>query len=101
MEDKIYTELKILRVLLSRIVGSSDLPIKEQFSSTALDKAAKEFKKLSIARGEWITESELYGYFKNANYGVGKFIRDEFGFSNFFKQGQTTYYHENDILQFC
>jgi hypothetical protein len=98
MEDKIYTELKTLRVLLSKIVGSSDLPIKEQFSQTALDKAAKEFKKLSIARGEWITESEVYGYFKNANYGVGKFIRDEFGFSNFFKQGQTTYYHKNDIV---
>jgi hypothetical protein len=97
-QSQIATELKELKLLLSKIVGSSDLPSKEQFSPQILDKAAKEFKKLSIARGEWITEYELYKHFKDAHYGCGKFIREKFGFSNYFKQGKTTYYNKTDIV---
>jgi hypothetical protein len=98
MQSQITTELKELKLLLSKLIGSSDLPSKEQFSPQIIDKAAREFKKLSIARGEWITEGELYKYFKDAHYGSGKFIRDKFGFSNYFKQGKTTYYNKTDIV---
>ena len=59
METQILKEIKEIRKLLSKLTGTSELPVKQQFSSEALDKAAKEFKRLSIERGEWITENEL------------------------------------------
>ena len=98
MQKQILSELKELRLLISKLIGSSDLPENEQFSPQMLEKAAKEFKKLSIARGEWITKSELYKYFKQAHYGSGKFIRDKFGFANYFKQGKTCFYNKTDIV---
>ena len=50
MQKQILSELKELRLLISKLIGSSDLPENEQFSPQMLEKAAKEFKKLSIAR---------------------------------------------------
>ena len=47
MEDKIYKEIKEVRLLLSKLIGTSDLPEKQKFSTEALDKAAVEFKNLS------------------------------------------------------
>ena len=54
MEDRIFTELKQIRKLLSEVVGTTDLPAIQKFSKEALSKAAKEFRKLSIERGQWI-----------------------------------------------
>lgn len=51
MEEKIYIELKQIRILLSELVGSSELPANKRFSKEAITKAAKEFRKLSIERG--------------------------------------------------
>lgn len=97
MQKQILSELKELRLVISKLVGSADLPVKEQFSIEKVDKAAKEFKNLLLKRGEWISEHELYRYFKDVNFGVGKFIREEFNFSNYYKQGQSYYYNRKDI----
>lgn len=51
MEEKVFMELKQIRILLSDLVGSSDLPANKRFSIESIAKAAKEFRKL---------------YFKNA-----------------------------------
>ena len=48
MEDKILKELKQIRLLLSELVGTSDQPAAKKFSKEAINKAAKEFRKLSI-----------------------------------------------------
>lgn len=75
-----------MRSALSKIVGTSDLPADKQFSIASLDKAASEFKKMQISRGEWAPEIEIYKYVKNAGWAAGNFIRTEFRFSNYFKQ---------------
>ena len=70
----------------------------EQFSKAYLDKAAKEFKKLSIERGEWVEESKIDKIIRDAPYRCGAFIQREFGFTNFFKYGRTTFYNRKDLL---
>lgn len=97
MQKQILAELKELRLVIAKLVGSSDLPVQEQFSIDKIEKAAKEFKGLLVKRGDWISESDLYKYFKYASYGIGKFIREEFSFSNYYKQGQSYYYNRKDI----
>ncbi|HPV57368.1 MAG TPA: hypothetical protein PKW61_09600, partial [Tenuifilaceae bacterium] len=74
METKILKEIKQVRDLLSKLVGTYDLPAKERFSTQALDKAALEFKRLSIERGEWISDYELSKVIKKAPHYCGKFI---------------------------
>jgi hypothetical protein len=59
MDEQILNELKELRYLLSRLIGTSELPLEQKFSQEALDKAAKEFQKLSIERGEWIETYQI------------------------------------------
>jgi hypothetical protein len=98
MEKKILSEFKELKIILSKLIGTGDLPFKEQFSKEAIDKAAKQFQKLSIERGEWVEECNIEKYIKNARYRAGTFIRQEFGFSNFFKRGQTYYYNKKDLI---
>lgn len=43
-QQQILKEIKELKFLLAKVIGSSELPVKEQFSGEALTKAAKEFK---------------------------------------------------------
>jgi hypothetical protein len=98
MEKEILSEIKQLRADISKLIGTSELQPKDQFSKEALDKAAKQFQKLSIERGEWIEEYNISRYIKNAHYRAGAFIRQEFGFSNYFKRGQTYYYNKKDLI---
>lgn len=96
MENDLLAELKELRFVIAKLVGSSDFPLEEQFSFEKVEKAAKEFKGLLVKRGEWIAESDLPKYLKGAPYGIGKFIREEFNFSNYYKQGQSFFYNRKD-----
>ncbi len=97
MEKEILSEIRELKSAIAKLMGTSDLPKAQQFSKEALDRAAKQFQKLIIERGEWIGEHDISKYIKNAPYGAGTFIRNEFGFSNYFKRGQTHYYNKNDL----
>jgi len=98
MEAQILKKIQEIRKLLSVLIGTSDLPKKQQFSLEALDMAAKDFKKLSIERGEWITEYDITKIIRKAPYNSGKFIIENFGFINYFKRGKTTYYNRKSII---
>ena len=97
MEQQILDELKQLRMALVRLAGTADLPKGKQLSPTVLDKAAAQFGKLQKQSDEWLVEHELDKYFKGCHYGTGKFIREEFGFNNFFTKGISHYYNKADI----
>jgi hypothetical protein len=98
MQKQILSELKELRYAISKIAGTCDLPAEIQFSFAALDKAASEFKKMQIARGEWIPENEIYKYVKNAGWSSGSFVRTELRFSNYFKHGRSYFYNKTDLI---
>ena len=98
MEKEILSEIRQLKAAISKLIGTSELPAKEQFSKESLDKAAKQFQKLSIERGEWIEEYIIDKYKKNARHRAGIFIRQEFGFSNYFKRGHSYYYNKQDLI---
>ena len=53
MQKQILSEIKELKSLLAKIIGTSDLPVEQQFSIEAVDKAAKEYQNLAIERGYW------------------------------------------------
>ena len=95
--EKILSEIKELKNLIAKLIGTSDLGPIEQFSKEALDKAAKEYQKLSIERGEWVTGYDMDKCIKNAPYGAGKFIIEEFGFSNYFMRGKQHYFNKKDL----
>jgi hypothetical protein len=97
MEKEIYHELKQLREAVAKLVGTFNKPSSEQFSIEALEKAAKDFQKLSIERGEWVEESNIEKIIKSAPWRAGKFLREHFGFSNYFKKGSTYYYNKSDL----
>lgn len=98
MQKEILNEITELKKLLAAVIGTSDLKPGEQFSKEALDKAAKEFQKLSIERGDWIPDSDIPKYIKKARYHSGKFIINNFGFTNYFKRGQTYYFNKKDVV---
>ncbi len=98
MQKEILSEIKELRTALTQVLGISDLPPDQQFLKEALNKAAKEFQKLNIERGQWVADHSIGKYIKNAGYRAGAFIRQEFGFSNYFKRGQTYYYSKKDLI---
>lgn len=98
MQNKILAEIKELRTALTLVLGVSDLPPDQQFLKEALNKVAKEFQKLNIERGLWVADPSVGKYIKNAGYRAGAFIRQEFGFTNYFKRGQTYYYSKKDLI---
>jgi hypothetical protein len=99
MEDKIFTEIKQIRKLLSELVGTTDLPVTQKFSKEAITKAAKEFRKLSIERGQWITSYDIRQIIKHADWNSGKIIIDKFKFNNYFKRGSTLYFNKKDLVE--
>lgn len=98
MEKELLIEIKELKSILAQLIGTADLPSKERFSKEALAKAAKEFQSLSIERGEWVKDYDISKHIRNAGYRAGAFIRQEFGFSNYFKKGHVYYYNKKDLI---
>lgn len=97
-EDKFYLELKHLRYLLAKVVGTQDLPKREQFSKEAIKKAASEFRKLQTERGEWISEDDISKVIRSASYHSGKFIIEKFGFNNYFVRGRKYFFNRKDLI---
>lgn len=77
-EDKILSELKQLKTLFAVLLGSDELPAKERFSRESITKAAKEFKKMQAARGEWVQNYEMDKIIKHAPYAPVKLFIEEF-----------------------
>ena len=96
MENKLLSEIKELKAAISILIGTSDLHPKDQFSKEALDKAAKQFQKLSIERGEWISDGDIHKYIKKAHYRAGSFIIREFNFTNYFRRGQSYFFNKKE-----
>lgn len=99
MEDKILSELKQIRKLLADVVGTTDLPTNQKFSKEAIAKAAKEFKKLSIERGQWIPGHDIHKVIRHADYNSAKIILDKFEFKNYFIRGKTYYFNRKDLVE--
>lgn len=99
MEEKVLAEIKQIRKLLSELIGTEDLPVKQKFSKEAISKAAKEFRKLSIERGEWISHHDIGKIIKHAHWNSAKIIIENFEFSNYFKRGSTFYFNRKDLLE--
>jgi len=98
-QDKILNEIKSIKTLLAKVVGTSELPQKLQFSKTAIDKVAVEFQKLSIQRGEWIEGSDIKKIIRHAPYNPSKFLINELKFINYFKRGNNLYFNKKDIVE--
>lgn len=98
-EEKLYAEIKQLRYLLSKVVGTQDLPKREQFSKEAIKKAAAEFRKLQTERGEWIPEHHISKIIRSAPYSPGKFIIEKFDFKNYFIEGRYNYFFNKKDIQ--
>jgi hypothetical protein len=98
MEEKILKEIKNLKSIIAQVIGSSELPVKQQFSKEAIANAAKEFQKLSIERGEWLVESDIHKVIRKASWRAGKFIIEKFGFTNYFTRGRTFYFNRKDLV---
>lgn len=99
MEDKILSELKQIRKLLAEVVGTTDLPTSQKFSKEAIAKAAKEFKNLSIERGQWISGHDIHKVVRHADYNSAKIILDKFEFKNYFIRGKTYYFNRKDLVE--
>lgn len=95
--DKILKEVSAIKDILALITGNETLPKKDRFSKAGLEKTAREFTKLLSERDEWLSEYDLSKYFKEVYSGAGEFIREEFAFSSYFKQGRSYYYNRTDI----
>lgn len=98
MEDRIFKELKELKSILSQLIGTADLPAKQKFSDMAIRKAASEYQKLSIERGEWIKEDDIHKIIRKAPWKAGKFIIEKFGFTNYFARGRYLYFNRKDLV---
>jgi len=99
MEEKVLSEIKQIRKLLSELIGTSDLPVKQKFSKEAISNAAKEFRKLSIERGEWISHHDIRKVIKHAHWNSAKIIIEKLEFNNYFKRGSTFYFNRKDLIE--
>jgi hypothetical protein len=98
MSVEILKELEEIKLLLAKMIGSTDQTVENRFSEEVLDKAAKDFLKMSIERGEWVEDSEIPRFIKTAFYRPGDFIRKEFAFANWFKRGREYLYSKKDLI---
>jgi len=98
MESQILSEIKEIKKLLSKVIGTSDLPAKQRFSKDAIAKAAKEYRLLEMKRGEWVIESDISKIIRNAPWHCGKFIIENFEFTNYFTYKRSLYFNRKDLI---
>lgn len=97
-QDEILSEVKALRKLMSKIIGTSDLPQTQQFSKAAIEKAAAQFQNLQIERREWVSQYDIDKVIRNFPYSGAKFLIEELKFQNYFRRGQRFYFNRNDLI---
>jgi hypothetical protein len=97
MQNKILEELKQLRIVITRLLGTTDLPPGEQFSTEAIKKASQQFRKMSAERDEWVKENDISKYIRNTGWSAGRFIREEFGFNAWIKNGHHYLYNKKAL----
>ena len=100
MEDIILDELRQIKHVLAKLIGSADRSVENPFSEEILDKVAKDFLKLSTERGEWVNDGEIRRFVKTAPYNAGSFLRNEFAFANWYRHGHHYYYSKRDLIAF-
>lgn len=97
-DEAILSEIKKLGAIVERLVGTVNSEANEKFSSKSLDNAAKEFQKLLKQREEWIDEQTFDKQLKASHYTAGKVVREEFGFTGYYKKGYKFFYKKDDIV---
>jgi hypothetical protein len=97
-EEKILKEIQDLKKILANLLGLEANAGQDIFSTEALNSAAKQFREMSTQRGEWIEAKDFSKYINTAPYNAGKFIREEFGFTSFYKKGYSYFYNKQDII---
>lgn len=97
MQNEVLEEIKLLKKAIAILIGTHDLPASEQFSEEAIRKAAKDFKRMSTGRSEWVKEDNLDKYL-GTGWGAGSFIRKEFEFNAWIKEGHS-YLYNRRVLQ--
>ena len=95
---QILAEIRELKQILSKVIGSVYESPENRFSAEALDKAAKDFQKWTIDRGDWVGEDEIEKYIKPAPWNAGAFIRKELEFTSWFRRGQRYRYSKKDLI---
>jgi hypothetical protein len=98
MEEQSLKELKQIRKILAKVFGTNSLPFAEQFTSEVLDRVQNDFRNLRNMADQWIEESDLYDFLK-VDCSIVKFIREEFSFTNYYKQGKNYFYNANDLKE--
>jgi hypothetical protein len=53
---------------------------------------------LTTLKSQWVKQLDLGEYFPGCRDGLGKFIREEFEFSNYYTQGGAFFYDKKDIV---
>lgn len=99
MEEKILDEIRQIRLILSEMLGTSDLPAKDWFSKEAIAKAAKDYQRLSIERGDWVADNDISKIIKKAPWRSGKLIIEKFGFANYFTRGKSLYFNRKALIE--
>jgi hypothetical protein len=68
------------------------------FSEEALNSVHACFLDMIRQRGDWVREDQIVQYIKSAPWNAGAFIRKEFEFSNWFKNGHEYLYSKKDLI---
>jgi hypothetical protein len=98
MHNEILEEIKELKTLLAKLIGTADQTVENRFSEDTLNRVAKDFLKMSIERGDWVKDSAIPGYLGPCPWNAGTFIRKEFEFTNWFKRGHEYLYSKKDLI---
>jgi hypothetical protein len=97
-QDAILQQIQELKGMLSIVIGTADRVGEDRFSTEALNDAAKLFQRMSIERGDWVSEKALEHYLGPCPWNAGAFIRKEFAFTSWVKKGREYRYSKKDLV---
>jgi len=99
MEESILNEIRDIKLILAKLIGTADRSVENPFSEEELNKAAIDFHKISVERGEWVNDAMIKKYIKSApDWNPGHFLRTHFDFSNWYKKGHDYLYSKRDLI---
>lgn len=97
-DNAVLKELQELKAILAIVIGTADRVGEDRFSTEALNEAAKLFQKMSIERGDWVSEKLLEDYLGPCPWNSGAFIRKEFAFTSWVKKRHEYRYSKRDLV---
>lgn len=97
--EELSRQMEELKALILQLLNKPQPQAPDSWSKDKVNASAEKFQQMKKARSEWLKDDDLEKYLPGGDHRSGSFIRKEFEFNNWIKDGYHYLYAKKDIIE--